>query len=146
MIVFNAETPSKWDEFSNMRPATVVLDGITYPTTEHAYQAQKTEDEVLRRRIAGLPTPYQAKRAARTLMLRDGWEEMRFGVMVRCLREKFKIPKYRALLLETGDEEIAESAAGWDDRIWGLGRSGNGRNLLGKALMQVRSEIRQVGA
>src|SRR3954468_6821071 len=42
---------------SNFWPAGVEFEGITYPTAEHAYQAAKTLDVALRKRIAAEPTP-----------------------------------------------------------------------------------------
>ncbi|KAL1841589.1 hypothetical protein VTJ49DRAFT_6899 [Mycothermus thermophilus] len=58
----------------------------------------------------------------------------------------------RELLLETGDREIVEASP--YDRIWGIGfvagkaegeRERWGLNLLGKALMEVRAELRDQG-
>jgi predicted NAD-dependent protein-ADP-ribosyltransferase YbiA (DUF1768 family) len=46
----------------------------------------------------------------------------------------------RALLLATGDEEIAESAP--NDYYWGVGREGTGENRLGKIIERIRAELR----
>ena len=40
-----------------MHPAPVVLDGATYPTVEHAYQAAKTLNEAERKTIRENPDP-----------------------------------------------------------------------------------------
>lgn len=141
MIVFNGSQSSRYDEFSNFRPSPIELDSITYPTVEHAFQAQKTVDRIMRKHIAGLKTPGMAKKAGRSVLLRDDWEDSKYEIMVECLRLKFAQEPFKKLLLDTGEEEIAEDASRWNDTEWGLGRSGKGKNKLGLALMQVRKEI-----
>src|SRR5437867_11486421 len=74
---------------SNFWPATVEFEGLTYPTVEHAYQSAKTLDMNERKRIAGLATPAEAKRAGRQLALRGDWEQVKCDVMERCVRYKF---------------------------------------------------------
>jgi ribA/ribD-fused uncharacterized protein len=144
MIVFAAPEPSDYEAFSNFEPCVIEMDGITYPTTEHAFQAYKSRNPTIRKHIAGLKTPGQAKRAGRSLPLRNDWQKVKFDIMVECLRLKFEQEPFRTMLLETGDEEIAEDARQWNDAEWGLGKSGKGNNKLGKALMKVRDELRGV--
>jgi ribA/ribD-fused uncharacterized protein len=144
LIIFNAPDPSEYDEcFSNFSPSPIVYDGVKYPTVEHAFQAQKSPDYLIRLSISNLKTPQQAKRAGRAITMRPDWSKVRYDIMVACLREKFSVPEYKELLLGTGDEEIVEDASEWDDRVWGRGKNGDGQNLLGKALMQVRDELGQ---
>ena len=42
--------------------------------------------------------------------------------------------------LATGDEELVEDSP--NDYYWGRGRSGTGKNMLGRILMEVRDELR----
>ena len=125
---------------SNFYPSPIVLDRITYPTVEHAFQAAKTDDRLERERIAGLPTPGAAKRAGRKVSLRPDWEQVKVGIMVELVRRKFADPDLAGKLLATGDEELVEGNT-WNDRFWGVCR-GTGRNELGKVLMRVRAELR----
>ena len=71
--------------------------------------------------------------------------------MVDVLRAKFKEPFMRDILLRTGDRIIVEASP--YDRIWGVGldvedprildeNQWQGQNLLGKALMDVRTELK----
>jgi ribA/ribD-fused uncharacterized protein len=46
----------------------------------------------------------------------------------------------RAVLLTTGDEEIVEDTS--TDHYWGRGRTGKGRNMLGRILMRTRTQLR----
>ena len=126
---------------SNFYPATVVFEGITCPTAEHAYQSAKTLDMNERKRIAGLATPSEAKTEGRKLALRADWETAKFDVMERCVRYKFAHnPELRRKLLDTGDAVLEEGNT-WGDRVWGV-YQGQGENRLGKILMKVRQELR----
>ncbi|KAJ7819811.1 hypothetical protein B0H13DRAFT_2130900, partial [Mycena leptocephala] len=42
-------------------------------------------------------------------------------------------------LLGTGDAELVEDSA--EDAFWGIGRNGQGRNELGKALAKLRNQL-----
>lgn len=73
--------------------------------------------------------------------LRPDWEDIKYGIMLTALRAKFGQSKSLGeLLLETGDEELIEDSP--YDYIWGCGADGSGQNLLGKALMEIRTELR----
>jgi ribA/ribD-fused uncharacterized protein len=127
---------------SNFHPAQTVFEGITYPTSEHAYQAAKSLDPADRRRIATLPTPAEAKRAGRALPnIRADWEQAKFDVMERVVRDKFtRNVELREKLLATGDAELIEGNT-WGDRVWGV-YEGQGENHLGRILMKVRAQLR----
>lgn len=124
---------------SNFYPAAVTMYGQSYPTTEHAFQAAKTEDLAQRERIRLAATPGIAKRLGRSVTLRPGWNELRLGVMSELLRRKFTIPELRWQLLATGDAELIEGNY-WNDRFWGVCR-GQGENHLGRLLMELRKEL-----
>lgn len=81
------------------------------------------------------------------------WNGMRQIVIYKGLLEKFRQnEKLKKALLDTGDDILAECAV--SDKIWGIGlsmkdsnrndiKSWKGQNLLGFALMLVRSELRK---
>ena len=114
---------------------------IDYPTVEHAFQACKTCDLNLRKKIAAAPSPGAAKKIGRHLQLRDNWNEIKNDVMYSLVRAKFTYPDLQEKLLATGDEELVEGNT-WFDTTWGV-CNGIGENRLGKILMQVRDEIRK---
>ena len=73
--------------------------------------------------------------------LRKDWEGVKEGIMMEALRAKFdQHPDLRKVLLETGDRTLVERTA--NDRYWGDGGDGSGRNRLGELLMRLRSELR----
>ncbi len=127
---------------SNFSTAVITMDdGITYPTTEHAFQAYKTLDLEERKRIAALATPTESKAAGRTIKgFRKDWSKVSISVMEQCLRKKFALPHLRAKLLATGDQELIEGNT-WGDKFWGV-CDGEGQNNLGKLLMKIRQEIK----
>lgn len=116
-------------------------DGITYPTVEHLFQAQKTMDMDMRRKIANAATPGQAKRLGRSVLLRKDWEEIKNGIMFDAVYQKFKQnSSLKEKLLSTGDAELIEGNW-WNDTYWGVCR-GLGRNQLGITLMEVRDIVK----
>jgi ribA/ribD-fused uncharacterized protein len=146
----------RWSFLSNFYPCKIVHQGITYPSTEHYYVAQKVNDDQIingkfypkadvREMISNISTPGQVKRFGRTLKLRSDWDNIKLGVMEWCLREKFKEENLKEMLLQTGDQELIEGNY-WHDVVWGVctcQKCGNkGENNLGKLLMKIRGEIK----
>jgi len=127
---------------SNFYLASVVYDGIEYPSVEHAYQAQKSLDTEYRRVILNTLSPGKAKRLGNIVELRTDWtDEFKLALMLELVRAKFKQNKnLSTLLLQTCDLYIEETNT-WSDVFWGV-CDGIGRNHLGKILMLVRQEIR----
>lgn len=110
-------------------------------TNEHLYQAMKTSDWRQQIVVLSASSPGEAKKLGRLVTLRPDWEEIKDDVMLELLRLKFsKGKKERHWLQDTRDAELTEGNT-WGDRYWGK-VNGQGKNMLGKLLMQVRQEIR----
>jgi ribA/ribD-fused uncharacterized protein len=119
----------------------IELGNVEYPSSEHAYQAAKTKDKKMRKKIAQQPTAWQAKDLGQKIELREDWEERKVEIMYRILRAKFKQHKdLREKLLATGDAELIEGNT-WNDTFWGVCQ-GKGKNMLGKLLMLLRIELK----
>ena len=126
---------------SNFYMAPIELGDIEYPSSEHAFQAAKTKDKKIRKKIARQPTARQAKQLGRAVELREDWEERKVNIMYRILFAKFNQHKdLREKLFATGDAELVEGNT-WGDMYWGV-CGGNGENKLGKLLMLLREELR----
>jgi len=137
---------------SNFYPCRIMLKKKVWPTTEHLYQACKTLrktkdfDEVDWDEMRLVPTPGAAKRLGRRLLLHSNWDQVKFKLMLKCLHLKFGQNQDLAnKLLGTGEVVLIEGNW-WHDNIWGDCLCKNckdipGENLLGKALMKVRSEL-----
>lgn len=134
----------KYKFLSNFYLCKVEYEGITYPSSEHAFQAAKTLVPELRKAIAKLDTPGQAKRAGRMLYLRPFWEETKLEIMEQIVRIKFQQDSLADLLIDTWDQILVEGN-NWGDTYWGAVAKGGkfqGQNHLGKILMKVRDDLR----
>jgi len=123
---------------SNFWMCDVPCYDMTYPSSEHAYQAHKTEDMNIRHMICGLSTPGQAKRAGQDLQLRPHWNGMRVSVMTAILESKFRNnPDLLYRLDRTKCHTLIEGNT-WGDTFWGQCPLGKGKNNLGNILMNIR--------
>lgn len=135
------EFRKKYFFLSNFYPCTVNYNGITYSTSEAAYQAQKTLDNNERIRISKLDAKH-AKEEGRKLKKRDDWKEVKVDLMYEICRAKFtQNPDLTKRLLDTGNKELVEGND-WNDTFWGV-CNGEGSNNLGKTLMRIRNVISQ---
>ncbi|WP_299489690.1 NADAR family protein [Acaryochloris sp. IP29b_bin.137] len=148
MTIFFYKVQDPYGCFSNFSLHRIDLQGHTWPTSEHYYQAQKyqgTSHQGLCDQIRQAPTPEAAAALGRNpdYNVQPDWDVIKPKVMYAAVRTKFLAhPTIQAELLATGDELIVENSP--FDAYWGCGADGNGRNQLGKILMQVRQDIRQL--
>jgi ribA/ribD-fused uncharacterized protein len=134
--------------FSNFSPHPIEMQGTVWPTVEHYYQAQKfvgSRDEVVIPLIYAAPTPEAAAALGRcsSRQVRKDWELVKVEVMRNAVLNKFLThAEIREVLLVTDDRLIVENSP--TDYFWGCGANQTGQNQLGKILMSVREEIRQL--
>lgn len=143
MTIYFYSKATAYAEFSNFSAHRFELDGADWPTVEHFFQAQKfagTEyADVIR--LANSPAKAKSLGRSRAHPLREDWEQVKDDVMRRAVHRKFETHRVlRELLLSTGEEELAENAP--RDYYWGCGKTGTGKNMLGKILMEVRAALR----
>lgn len=137
-------TKDSYGCFSNFAACPITLGDKLWPTSEHYFQAQKFEDADYQEAIRAEKSPMIAARMgrSRSQKLRADWESVKDAVMLAAVRAKFhQHEDARATLLATGDALLAEHTE--NDRYWGDGGDGSGKNMLGQILMQVREEIRR---
>lgn len=127
---------------SNMSPSTIRIGELTFDNLEAAFQAQKNPAEA--HRFVGL-SGFDAKKLGRTVELRKDWTLQRVAIMKWLVTEKFtQTPFLKHKLMGTQDALLIEGNT-WNDTFWGM-CNGVGQNMLGKILMQVRTELLQKGA
>ena len=155
-VYFYGHTKGPYACFSQFYPCSFVdEDGAAYGWAEQFMMAGKARvmgDDATLASIMAARDPTSVKALGRrvTPYDDDAWAAARYEIVVRANLLKFgQNKRLRAALLATGDATLAEAAA--NDRIWGIGLSvkhalqggkWNGQNLLGKALMAVRAELR----
>ena len=123
---------------SNFWPVSVTGPGdIIFPSVEHAYVAYKTLDRNLWLDIAAIETPGKVKRFGRKLEIRKDWDQIKVTVMNNLCDQKFSNPELKLMLAETSPYEIIEGN-NWGDTFWGQCPLGEGKNILGKILMDIR--------
>ncbi len=127
---------------SNFYEAEVTYGGLTYGSSEAAFQAQKCVDEAEKKQFTEFG-PGKSKGVGRNVKLRPDWEEVKTGIMEEIVRAKFtQHAELAALLLATGKKILVEGNR-WGDTFWGVDtRTGQGENRLGRILMNVRDELR----
>ena len=127
---------------SNFYPAPITFEGHVYPTSEHLYQALKTEISSEREFVRNAGTPGESKRRGRQTTVRENWNAIKIAKMREVVREKFlQNPELGRKLLDTDDALLVEENT-WNDQFWGVCR-GKGENYLGLVLMNVRLELRR---
>jgi ribA/ribD-fused uncharacterized protein len=138
----------RYGEFSNFaKDYPIMIDGKRWPTTEHYYQAQKFPgNPEYQDAIRAAPEPRDAlvMGNARQNEMRKDWHKgtVKLDVMRTALRAKFtQHAILRKLLLDTGNAKLIEHTK--NDKEWGDGGDGSGKNKLGFLLMEVREEMRQ---
>ena len=125
---------------SNFYHHEMVIDGKSYMTNEHYFQACKAVTEMGHENVRTCPTPGEAKKCGRMVTCRGDWEKVKDDVMLKGLRAKFEVGSpLAAKLLATGSAELVEGNF-WHDTWWGVCK-GKGKNRLGQLLMQVRQEV-----
>ncbi|CAB5322169.1 unnamed protein product [Rhizophagus irregularis] len=115
---------NEWGEFSNFFKAEILIDGETWPTTEHYFQAQKFPSQPeIQQKIRNFEEPGQAAKFSRKHSgLRSDWEQIKDGVM--------------------RDAEIVEASP--TDSYWGNATRSDGSegfNKLGRLLMEIREKL-----
>ena len=146
MTVINFySTKDQYGGFSNFSRHPFELDGKQWLTTEHYFQAQKFPgNEAYQEKIRLEKSPMVAARLGRSRAqpIRPDWEQVKDELMKAALLAKFRQNKdIREILLSTGDVQLVEHTK--NDRYWGDGGDGSGKNKLGLLLMEIREKLRQ---
>ena len=123
---------------SNFYKCNVTYNGITFNSSEAAFQAQKCPARATE--FSKLDAS-DAKAMGRHVTLRRDWESVKDNIMYEIVKAKFtQNEALKERLLATGDSELVEGND-WNDKYWGV-CNGVGKNMLGKILMRVRTELK----
>ena len=143
--------------FSNWFESPFVVDDFCYKHVEQYLMAQKAKlfhDSRSYTAILKADSPKECKALGRKVSSynNDIWEKARYKALVTGTRAKFaQNEELKKVLLSTGNSILAEASP--HDDIFGIKLTADaaasvhpdqwpGRNLLGKALMEVRAELR----
>lgn len=159
VLFFGAdESKGEYRNFSNMSDHPIEIDGETYKSVEHYFQAMKAkqfEDTEIYTKIVNAKTTKAAKALGKKVknFSKEVWDSKRDEVMEHGVKAKFvQHPELRKQLLETNTKIIGEADA--RNTYWGIGTSissdkskkpskWRGQNKLGKILMSLRTMFRE---
>lgn len=134
--------------------------GRIFANTEQAFmwfKARHFGDEEMAEKIEKTTNPREVKKLGRQVkgFVAEEWDKVCFDYMVKVNQWKFsEYEMLRKELVDTGDKIIVEASP--LDTIWGVGlaedddaildeKNWKGKNLLGKALMEVRRRVKLLG-
>lgn len=144
--------------FSNWFRRKFTANGVKYRHVEQYMMAEKARlfgDEETLDAILRASDPAECKRLGRLVKGFDHevWDGAKFGIVKAGSLAKYsQNPDLKEALLKTGEALLAEASP--LDRIWGIGLGAEaaasvpvsewpGENLLGRALMEVRAELKE---
>ena len=132
------------DFLSNFYPAEFFWDGMHWPNSKCAYQAAKSLDIDVRKSFTTM-SARESKKAGKTVVMREDWEDVKVSIMTEIVYEKFsQNPHLMKRLLETGTQKLEEGNS-WGDTFWGVCPVGGyGKNMLGKVLMTIRKSQQEI--
>ncbi len=136
---------SPYYEFTNFYRRPVRINGKTWPTTEHYFQAQKFIGTPFEEHICKLSSAREAFQFSREpkvqRWIRSDWNTVKDDILKLALLEKFgQHADLQKKLIDTGDKRLVEHTS--NDSYWGDGGDGTGRNRLGELLMEVRRRMK----
>jgi len=128
---------------SNFYPCDIYYQGKIWSSSEHLFQALKTDNEEEQEKVRVARTPGEAKKIGRQINLRYKWEEIKDSIMTLVLAMKFdQNPNLKRMLRATTPSHLIEGNA-WHDNYWGncvcpKCEDIKGKNMLGIILMELR--------
>lgn len=131
--------------FSNFSAFRLKWREHNFDTSEAAYQWAKfmPNDPGVAAMIRSAVSAHEAFKIAERYrsVRRADWDAIKVDVMRDILRAKAAQHEYvRRKLLTTGDRELIEDS--WRDDFWGWGPNKDGKNMLGKLWMEIRSALK----
>ena len=130
----------KYRFLSNFYPCNIMFEGLSYRSSEAAYQASKFIDLSTKQLFTEIDAR-EARKLGKAMPIREDWEDIKLNIMYRILRAKFSKEPFRKMLLDTNDDYLEETNY-WYDTFWGV-YNGVGKNHLGQLLMLVRDELKE---
>ena len=141
--------PNGW--MGNMAPYPIKFDGKVWRTSEALFQSMRFDDDSVKEIIRGEKSPMGAKMKAkknRDQMVVVPMSELDVENMRKCVKMKFDAhPQLKRQLMNTKDAFIYEDIGnrnGERHKFWGAKKlsesEGDGNNMMGKILMDLREE------
>lgn len=144
ILFYHAHDP--YYGFTNFSSDPIEYNGKKYPTSEHLFQSlkfmERRPDLAEHIRTCSTRPRVVFDEAHRfSPEVRSDWLQVRIEMMDFVLWHKFSQNRHlKEELLSTGDAELVEDSD--KDSFWGIGVERKGQNQLGKALVRLRTKLR----
>jgi len=109
----------------NSYSATILVEGITYPSVEHAFQAAKVSDRAIKFQISKASLS-EVRNLLEDIWVRPNWNDVKYATLHQLVKLKFE-----------SNKELAKVLMGTGTKLLG----GKTEAELGSILMKVRSEL-----
>tara|TARA_R110002020_G_scaffold25136_1_gene81911 strand:- start:1280 stop:1684 length:405 start_codon:yes stop_codon:yes gene_type:complete len=109
----------------NSYSATIMVEGITYPSVEHAFQAAKVSDRAIKFQISKASLS-EVRNLLEDIWVRPNWNDVKYATLHQLVKLKFE-----------SNKELAKVLMGTGTKLLG----GKTEAELGSILMKVRSEL-----
>lgn len=136
--------------FSPYTAHAIEIDGVVYPTLEHAYQCARYTDPKIISEILQAKSPVKAWEVSskyKHLQIPEyKSENHKLAVMEKLMRLKAEQhEEIQKTLIDSGNLEIVKHIITYPpgDGFWDDGEDGKGQNHIGKIWMKIRSELLQ---
>lgn len=128
------------DEYSflsNEYDSPIIYEHQKFRNAESAFQCQRTNNINVKDFFSDI-TAFRAKILGNSLHDRGDWDDIKYAIMFNICKTKFEDSQLAQKLIDTGDAHL-EYANDYD-KVWGT-VNGEGENLLGEILMDIRTLI-----
>ena len=137
----------EWGVFSNFGHIPIVVEGVTFDTSERLFQLMKFKDEEPVKTIFSANNPKMTSKHWEKTHRREDWSKMIIDAMKFCLTKKYEqSEEFRQELERSKGKYIVEDQSSFPKKnpdAWGVKlREGSyvGPNLLGRLLMELRDK------
>lgn len=135
----------EWGVFSNFGHTPIVVEGVTFDTSERLFQLMKFKDAEPVKAIFSSNSPKMTSKSWEKTHRREDWGKMIIDAMKFCLTQKYKqSDAFRQELERSKGKIIVEDQSSFPKKnsdAWGVKlHEGSyvGPNLLGRLLMELR--------
>lgn len=132
---------------SNYSAHAIEIEGILYPTVEHAYHSLRYDDQKIQQEIIQARSPFLAWQISQKYkdQQKKDFVENKLQVMEDLLR--IKVSQHidvKQVLSESGNIQIVKhiTTGPAADGFWDDGVDGLGENHIGKLWMKIREELK----
>ena len=136
-----------WGIFGNFAPTPIIINGVTFKTSELLFQLMKFKEEEPILAVYNAKNPKMIAKHWEKTHRREDWGRMIVDAMKFCITQKYEQSEdFRKELERSKGKYIVEDQTSFPKKTpdtWGVKQQGSdfiGPNLLGRLLMELRDK------